>query len=326
MVNNHFERAVIESMRTRHLLRAGARVVAGISGGPDSVALLGVLCACARVWGVRVYAAHLDHGLRASSAKDAAFVKALCVRWNVPCSVARVAVARPKTGGSLEQAAREARFAFLCEVARAHKARVVALGHHRDDLAETVLMRIIRGTGLYGLAAIEPKRRMFGVTVIRPLLDVSREDIERYCARKKVRPRRDPTNDDERFLRNRIRRNLLPFLDKEFGSAVRTHLCTLAETAARDYAYLRTSLMRTYRRFGPAMDIGALARLDPAARAMVLRFRYAALSGDTRRLTMQHIRELEDCVMNRPAHSVVHLPRGVRVHKGTRTLRWTQTH
>lgn len=189
-------------------LEAGAGVVIAASGGVDSTVLLDVLDGL----GHRLHVAHLDHALRPNSAADSRFVADEAQRRGLPCSIERRDVgAYARTEGlSLEEAGRRQRYAFLDQVAGQVGAEFIALGHHADDQAETVILRLLRGSGATGLGGMEIVR---GGRYLRPLLRVRRTEIEKYARQRGLRYRVDPSNRDPRFLRNRVRRELMPLLE-----------------------------------------------------------------------------------------------------------------
>jgi len=201
------------TLRRHAMLAGGDRVLVGVSGGADSVALLVALCALAAEWRLDLHVLHVDHQLRADSARDAAFVEALCRRLGVPVTVEPV---RIPPGGSLEAAARVARHRALDAAAERLGARRIALGHTADDQAETVLMRLFEGAGVRGLAAIPPVRGR----IIRPLIELRRRDVEHALRADGIEWVEDETNHDPKFLRNRIRHELLPFLASAYDGDV----------------------------------------------------------------------------------------------------------
>ncbi|MCX5710037.1 MAG: tRNA lysidine(34) synthetase TilS, partial [Candidatus Omnitrophica bacterium] len=235
------------------LLKKNDRILVGVSGGPDSTALLYALRSLGKQLDLKLFVAHLDHGLRKDSAQDARFVRDLAFKLKLPLISGRV---RVKKSGSLEESARKARFDFLLKTAKKFKADKIALGHNLDDQAETVLMRILRGTGLSGLSAILPKRVISGCEVIRPLIEVKRREIEAYLERNKIIPRRDPTNAQDIFLRNKIRNRLLPLLEKDYNANIKSILANLAESSGADYEYLDIAACRAGR--------GSATRLNAA--------------------------------------------------------------
>ena len=221
------------------LLRDGDRVVVGFSGGADSTALLHALSAMARGRGPRVdiVAAHFDHGLRRGSARDAAAARETARGLGVPFRTKRMK-GLEKKGGSLEQACRRVRYAFLASVARKNKAQVVAVAHQADDRAETVLHRLLQGATLRGLAGIPLRRPLPGAPgceVIRPLLGQDRESILSYLRDRGIEWREDPTNHGSANARARIRNAVLPSVLASYPQARASllHLELLAGEASR---------------------------------------------------------------------------------------------
>jgi tRNA(Ile)-lysidine synthase len=226
------ESGVAKSLRDLGHPSAGDRVVVALSGGADSVALLDVLSALSRARGFSVVAAHLDHGLRPDSAEDAAFCRGLCARLGVPLRVARADVrARHRAdGGGLEDAARRERHAFLRAVKEAAGASWIALAHTSDDQAETVLLRLVRGAGTLGLSAMRPVAR----DLLRPMLARSRRDVLEHLAARSLAWREDPSNADLNIARNRVRHELIPYLERHFNPAVRDALARSAAVRAEE--------------------------------------------------------------------------------------------
>jgi tRNA(Ile)-lysidine synthase len=213
-------------------LVAGDRIVAGFSGGPDSTALLAGLARLARGGSVGVVAVHLDHGLDPDSAARAAAAARLAGRLGVPCVVERWAIDRfRRPGESREVAGRRMRYGRLGALARQAGARYVATAHHRDDQAETVLLRLLFGSGLAGLAGIRPTAPLGGATLVRPLLAVPKSALVAAVAALGLTPVEDPGNEDLAIPRNLLRHRLLPHLaatDPELP----VRLAGLAERAA----------------------------------------------------------------------------------------------
>ncbi len=225
-------RRLRETIGEFRLINPREKVVVAVSGGPDSVVLLHALRRLAEEIGCSLHVAHFDHGLRPESGEDAAYVRALAGSLGVPCTVGegRVRERAARERLSLQAAAREERYAFLRGVARQSGAQKIALGHQRDDQAETFLLRLLRGAGLDGLAAIRPARPD---GIIRPLLYVGREEIEAYCCREGLSPRLDPTNLKPVYIRNRLRLHLIPVL-ADYNPRVREVLARTAEELRAD--------------------------------------------------------------------------------------------
>jgi len=205
-------------IRGRNLVRNGSSVLAAVSGGPDSMAMLSILDSLKGELGIRLSAAHLDHGIRPESAGERRLVEAACGRLGIPlvAGTADVPGRSRAEGVGIEEAAREERYRFLEEAARQAGADRVALGHNRDDQVETILHHIIRGSGWRGLAGMPARRGIF----IRPVLDCPGDDLRRYCREKRIRYAVDRSNLDTSFLRNRIRRELLPLLRRDYNPSI----------------------------------------------------------------------------------------------------------
>ncbi|MCM8763039.1 MAG: tRNA lysidine(34) synthetase TilS, partial [Candidatus Omnitrophica bacterium] len=275
-----FLQKIKQTIRKYNLIQENDTVLAAVSGGPDSVALLYSLHALRKILKFNLYVAHLDHGLREDSIKDREYVLDLAKKLKLPAVIGRLDIRELPEEGSLEEIARKKRQEFLFRVAKRIKATKIAIGHNCDDQAETVLMRIIRGSGLYGLNAILPKRKIEGFVVIRPLIEIPRKEIERYLKKKRIIARIDKSNLEDLYFRNKIRNKLLPLLEKDFNPNIRGVLANLAQTAAMDYDYL---LERANKLF-PAIptpnpkqikfDLYKLSRLHPAMLRLSLRLAY----------------------------------------------------
>ena len=232
------ERRVEAFVRRRQIFSPGSRIVVACSGGPDSLTLASVLLAMREKWGLELRIAHFEHGIRGEASEaDAAFVRDFAEAHGVPCSVVHEDV--PAFAGrarlSLETAARERRYAFLEKTAREMgEGALIATGHHAGDQAETVIMHLLRGSGVDGLAGVRPRAG----TRIRPLLCVTRAEIEAYCREKGLTPRTDETNFLPDAARNRVRLEVLPAL-RRYSPAADEALCRLAEAEAEIVDFLQ---------------------------------------------------------------------------------------
>ena len=302
--------AVVRSLQDLGTPRPGETVVVALSGGADSVALLDALHETGRRQGFRVVAAHLYHGLRPAAAMDAAFCGNLCARFGIPIHVglADVRGRAGRDGAGLEAAAREERYAFLQRVAESEAAGAIAVAHTRDDQAETFLLRLLRGAGSAGLGSMRAR----GGRLIRPLLEVGRREVLEHLRARGLEWREDETNADMRFARNRVRHELLPYLERHFNPGVRE---TLARTAAllsdehEGVAERARELYRQASRRGPEgvlLDGAALSRAPrPLARQVV---RAALLeAGGLRQVKAAHVERILE-VSSRAGRSGRRLP------------------
>ena len=310
----------------------GARIVVAASGGPDSLALLHALDALKRPLRLDIRAAHFDHRLRPESRADADFVRDFAESIGVPVSAGDgdVDAFRRERRLSLEDAARRLRYEFLTEVANETDADAVALGHTADDQAETVLLRILRGTGLDGLGAMSPMsaatwagRR---VNLFRPLLAVSKAQTLAYCADNGLKPRADESNQSTEMTRNRARLELLPILET-YNPSVKLALNRLAKSARLDMSFIRRHAERAAEGVmdvdvdgGVSLDRAAFAELHPAIQRHALRIAAQTAAGDRADLSEAHV-EAMLAVMSGAAGRGADLPRGVRFETDYRRAR-----
>lgn len=269
----------------------GDTLLAAVSGGADSVALLDALVSLQERLGFRVVAAHLDHALRAGSREDAEFCAALCERLGVRLvrDVADVRARAARERGGLEEAARRERYAFLRHAKAEVGALAIAVAHTRDDQAETLLLRLLRGAGSDGLAGMRPRSG----DVIRPLLAVARSEVLAHLAARRLEWREDPSNSDPAFARNRVRHELIPYLERRFNPRLREALARTAELLAAEAELLAAHAPQP-RPFG---DGSAVVRLDElgerplAARRMWVRSALAA-AGGLRGVRQEHVERI----------------------------------
>ena len=324
-------RRVRDSLRLSGLAD-GARLVVAVSGGPDSLALLYSLLPLHDSMGLQLHGAHLDHRLRgAASEADAAAVRDTFCRLDIPATVrsADVEQFRRAQGLSLEDAARRVRYEFLAAVAAEQRADAVALGHTADDQAETVLMHILRGSGLSGLRGMEPttSRIVSGekLTLLRPLLDVSRRQTAAYCAALGLEPRLDESNLSRELTRNRIRLDLMPQLET-YNPAVRDALLRLSRATAKDIAYIDEAVTAVWddiaTQSGSSVTLrrGRFSELAPAIQGHVLRRAMLIVKGDLTDVKQIHIDDMAH-LMTGPAGKALDLPGGVSLEVSYRTAR-----
>lgn len=246
---------VTATVRKNEMVGPGDLVVVAVSGGPDSVCLLYSLWYLRRLLKIGLVAFHFDHRLRLGSASEAAYVRAICARLRVPLHE-RVAEGGPGKGESVEAWATAARMSAANDLRGELGGASLAEGHTLDDQAETVLLNLVRGTGLEGIVGILPGDR--NSTIVQPLLDVTRDEVEAFCRALHLRPRRDPMNDDRRFLRAVVRHDVLPMLEEVSGRGVKSAIARTAENLRSDRDELYASGLRAYGRIVDEADDGVV--------------------------------------------------------------------
>ncbi len=307
--------AVLCYIDRHEMIRNGDRIVIGVSGGPDSVSLLDLMVRLRESLGIRLCVAHLNHQLRGqASDMDERFVRDLAASTGLPFYSERATLPQ---GESPEAAAREARLAFLERVTRTAGASRIALAHTRGDQAETVLMRLLRGAGPTGLGAIRPIRD--GIW-IRPLLAVSRQQIQAYVDHRSLQVRCDDSNADTRFLRNRIRHRLLPKLASEYNPAVEAALARSAEIIQGEDQLLDQQAESAYRmalryegKRKIILDENAVFRYHIALRRRIFRTAFFRLRGRARDLDEQSVSRMES--LSQAPAGAVQVVSGISVHR-----------
>lgn len=297
------------------LIASGDTIVVAVSGGPDSLCLLHVLHGLSPELGCRLHVAHLDHGLRDASEHDAAFVAGYAGELSLPCTVERrdvPALARARRL-SLEAAARVARYTFLRAVAAAGAAAAIATGHTRDDQAETLLLHLVRGSGLNGLAGLRPRNR----DVIHPFLEVSHAEAAAYCVALSLSPREDASNRSMAFTRNRLRRDVMPRLDA-IHPAASSNIAKAARLIAGDLALVERWAARALDRAlierhndGAALSSSRWAESDAELRPHMLRLLLVRLLGHAEDFDERHYTAMLRALAPQAPRTSLSLPKGL---------------
>lgn len=290
-------------------------LIVGVSGGADSVALLDLL-ATLPCYSFRLIVAHLNHLLRGpESDGDQLFVQQLAERYRLPCEIARTDVrelARTRRI-SLEEAGREARYAFFEELRQRHHAAAIAVAHHAEDQAETLLLRLVRGAGTGGLSAMAPRS---GQGVIRPLLGIRREELRIHLEERGITFREDSSNLDRSFLRNRIRHELLPLLES-YNPAIAERLAATAGLLAEDQHVLEQTTQLIWQQQATsgngwtALTRDYLQTQPLGIRLRLYRIAIAELTGDLRRIERRHGLAVERLLQDGHTGGRVALPKGL---------------
>ncbi|MBJ6799291.1 tRNA lysidine(34) synthetase TilS [Geomonas propionica] len=310
---------LVAIVRNQHLFAPGETVVVAVSGGADSVALLDILTRLEDE-GLHLVVAHLNHCLRgAESDADEKFVSDLATRHHLPFLAIRVDVASfaAAEGFSLEDAGRQARYAFFHEVAKRRGATSIAVAHHLDDQAETVLIRLLRGAGGTGLSAMSAS----GDSLIkRPLLQVSRAELELYLNSRELTWRTDSTNSDTTILRNSIRHELIPTLRK-YNPRISERLAATAEILAADEELLEHLTCSAFERLASQDDdavvfgVAALLREHRGLRLRLYRHGLHELRGDLMRIALTHLEAIDHLASTGRPNASLKLPGSLRVER-----------
>jgi len=327
-----FSRILLAEWRRLRLPVSDETIVVAVSGGADSTALLLAIeeLKTHHKLYTSICVAHLDHRLRKSSSKDAKWVADLAAKlgFNSVIGRAKVLDDAAENNENLEQAAREARYAFLERTAKRVSANYVLTAHTMDDQAETVLMRLMRGSaslGLGGMEALRPLTKNSSIKLVRPLLWARRAETEAYCRVRKTKFLTDEMNDDLSFSRVRVRKHLLPLMES-FNKRIVEAISRTATQLREDGAVLGSDSDALLRRAAvsnegdgetkaPALDVKVLAEAPPALRRRALRQWLSNARGGTRRLEMVHLLAVEKLLEGNAGGRVAELPQGGRVRR-----------
>jgi len=321
---NNLAKKLEEAIERHNMLRTGDRVLVALSGGPDSVCLLHALEEVRSRRSLTICVAHFNHRLRGKdSERDARFVKKLADHkgFAFVASSADVGAFAEEHKLSIEDAGRQMRYEFLLRAARSLGANKVAVGHTADDQAETILMRLIRGAGPHGLAGIPPVRRLGGSDgpkIIRPLIYVWRADIMRYLRARRLEYCRDSSNESLEYLRNKIRLDLIPRLEKEYNPQIRQRLASAAAALATENDFIQTEarllageVVIEQKPSWVVFDVVVLRMLHPALRKRVALALVLLAKPDAPMLGASHYEEIDTLV--RAGSGRLDLPGGIRL-------------
>jgi len=300
-----FEENVYETINKYHMISAGDKVVVAVSGGPDSMALLNSLINLKEKLHCDVCVAHVNHMIREVADDETEYVKAFCNKNNIECYVKKaniLAIAKQEKIGT-EEAGRNVRYEFFEEVLQLAKANKIAIAHNANDNAETVLMNVIRGTGIAGLKGIEPVRNG---RYIRPLIEIERFGIEKYCEEERLDPKFDESNRDNTYTRNKIRNLLIPFLRDEFNPSIVDGLNRLSSLATQENKYVEGIVSKEFDNIVISkkddeivLKLKEFNVLDSFIKGKIILLCASLLFGNTKRVEKKHIEDIiEMCSKN----------------------------
>ncbi|MFH1771246.1 MAG: tRNA lysidine(34) synthetase TilS [Candidatus Omnitrophota bacterium] len=303
-----------ETISEYKLIKKKDKIIIGVSGGGDSVCLFHLLCNIQKEFNLSLICAHFNHSLRNDADSDEQFVKSLCKSRGIKFTSAKKDVKKFFHGDSLEQTARQLRFDFFFSCARQYKIKKIALAHNRDDVVETTLMRIIRGTALCGLRGILPCSRFQSLSLIRPLLRIKKTDILGWLNKNEFSYKNDSTNFQDLFFRNKVRLKLLPALCK-FNPNISEAIYNMATTSARDYEFIhavsKDALFSARKQRGKSyikLRIEDLKKMPKAIIFNVLRLAVEEVKGNTRKLEARHYNNIVSMINKNIPAAVIDMP------------------
>ena len=240
---------VLKTIKKYNLIESGDKLVLGVSGGPDSISMLNVLREIAEDETIdlkfQIVVSHINHNIRKEAKEDEEFVKKYCDENNIKFFSKSIDVEKIANNSKIgiEEAGRKVRYEFFDEVLKKTNSNKIAIAHNKNDKVETMIMNVLRGSGLLGLKGIEPKRGKY----IRPLIEIEREKIEEYCEEKNLNPRIDKTNFDNTYSRNKVRNVVIPYIKQEFNPNIIKTLDRLSELVKEEDTYVEKQVEKAYK-------------------------------------------------------------------------------
>ncbi len=311
---------ILNTINHYGMFKRGDKILVAVSGGPDSACLIHILNGLKDRLGIELSIAHMDHGIRgAESRRDAQFVRKLAKSLGIKFAYKKLNPKRTKSKLSLEEYLREKRYKFFKKAGAKLGANTVATAHTLDDQAETVMMRIIKGASLKGIVGIHPVRFDGSVKFIRPLIETEKKDVVKYLKNEKIPFRIDRTNLEDRFLRNRVRNKILPYLAK-VNPRVKRSLFNLAENLREDYEFIeeekkkRKSLIKS-RKSLHYIGLSDILLQPRALRKEIVREAFKSAGGNIKKLTFRHWKDVNNFIRTKKTGKVMDLPGGVKIRK-----------
>ena len=284
---------VLDTIKKFNLIQQGDRIVLGVSGGPDSISMLNILNEIKDEFQFEIYVAHINHMIREEAEEDEKYVQDYCLKNNIECYVKRIdvqQVANTKKIGT-EEAGRNIRYEFFEEVLQK-----VGVAHNKNDKIETIIMNLLRGSGLLGLKGIEPIRND---KYIRPLIECERQEIEQYCEQYQLNPRIDKTNFENDYTRNKIRNIVIPYIQKEFNPNLIETMDRLSQVATDESNYIDTQTQKVYQKLlvektekQIVLRLKEFNEQDKVIKNRVVLLAIKQLMGSTQRIEKIHIEDI----------------------------------
>lgn len=315
-------RTVVQTITTYGMLKPDDSVVIGVSGGPDSIALLHILLKLTPNYSLRLGIAHLNHCIRKEdSDKDAEFVASIAKKFNLPCYIKKENIRKYHLEKklSLEDAARRVRYSFFNSVAETNKFNKIALGHHCDDNAELVLMNLCRGSGPLGLSGI-PKVR--DRKIIRPLIELKRSELIDFLDKNELQYVSDKSNKDTRYFRNRVRHNLIPLLKTSYNPKIIDTLNRLSSIVSSEEEWIEDLILPVFEKVvlrsednTVTLSVSGLCQNHLAAQRRIIRKAVEIIKGNLRRIRLSHIDSAISLLESRWAYGKLDFPNRIRIQR-----------
>lgn len=312
---------VIKTIKENNLINIGDSILVAVSGGPDSICLLHILHSLSEEYNLKIYVAHLNHQIRGVDAHlDALYVMQTCSKWNIPYFIKSINVIEycEKNRLGIEDGARKLRYEMFSEISEKIGIDKIAIGHNKNDQAETILMRMMRGTGLHGLRGIDYIRED---GVIRPILDLSREEIEEYCEKYSLNPRIDKSNLEDIYSRNKIRLKILPYMKSEFNENIVDCIVRMSNSLKLDGDFIDGEVEKHYKYAVQSYTdcvyifIDGVQELHYSVQSRLVFKSINDLIGSVESFDKKHIDDVIDLLDSNKIGKKINLPKGIWAYR-----------
>ena len=292
---------ILSTINKYNLIQKGDKIVIGVSGGPDSMCLLDSLYYLKDKLNIEIFVAHINHMIRKEADEETEYVKDYCKNKNIKCYVKKVEVEKlaKKQKLGTEEMGRKIRYEFFKEIAKKENANKIATAHNLNDNVETVLLNLLRGTGVSGLKGIEIKRIENDIEYIRPIRECERKEIEEYCEKQKLNPKVDKTNLESIYNRNKVRNDLIPYLKREFNPNILEGINRLSDIAREEEEYFDEIIAKQYEELKIGenlneviLDLNKFNNLNKVIKSRLIIYTINKVNGNVQGIGKIHIEDI----------------------------------
>lgn len=292
---------ILNTINKYNLIQKGDKIVIGVSGGPDSMCLLDSLYYLKDKLNIEIFVAHINHMIRKEADEETEYVKDYCKNKNIKCYVKKVEVEKLAKEQKLgtEEMGRKIRYEFFKEIAKKENANKIATAHNLNDNVETVLLNLLRGTGVSGLKGIEIKRIENDIEYIRPIRECERKEIEEYCEKQKLNPKVDKTNLESIYNRNKVRNDLIPYLKREFNPNILEGINRLSDIAREEEEYFDEIIAKQYEELKIGenlneviLDLNKFNNLNKVIKSRLIIYTINKVNGNVQGIGKIHIEDI----------------------------------
>ena len=311
--------AVLKTIEKYNLIKAKDKIVLGVSGGPDSLFMLNILNNLKEKLQIELVVAHINHMIREEAEEEEQFVREFCEKINVEFYSKRIEVEKYANTNKigLEEAGRKIRYEFFEEILEKVGANKIAVAHNKNDKIETIIMHLLRGTGIAGLQGIQPKTNN---KIIRPIIEIERKDIEQYCKEQNLEPRIDKSNFDNAYTRNKIRNVVIPYIKEEFNPNFIEAMSRLSELITEENSFLNKLTEIEYKKIliqkndkEISLDLKKFNELDNIIKKRIILYTVSNLRGGSQGIEKIHIEDIVKLCQNNIGNKFLIPNKGLKV-------------